>query len=435
MRRLQVPEQAVEPRARIAYVLGQFPSVSETFILREIRALQTLGFNITILSMQPGAELIHNSARPLLQHTRYRPSSMSWASVSALFRAVLHKPFGYLSALGMALSHAIREPGAIRELISAFAAACYFVVTVRPGQMRHIHAHFATYPSTVGLLLAEMLGVGFSMSCHARDIFTDEARVMRAKLAGAEFISVCTNYGADRLQRQHAMLNSGKLKVIRHGIDFTEFVPGSHRDYRVPLILSVGRLIEKKGFPILLRAAAIIASEGIDFELAIIGEGPQREELEQLINGLALTTKVHLPGEQSEDEMMAVYRMADLFALTPIVAEDGDRDGLPNVIIEAMAADIPVVATNVGAIGELVVHEETGLLAQPGNVQQIAQYIEHALVDRQLRSRLVANARYSVERHYDITRNAGQLGSIFAELLKLRQWPPIPGEGSRMTTH
>ena len=427
-------DQAAEPRARIAYLLGQFPSVSETFILREICALQKLGFHITILSMQPGAELVHDAARPLLQQTRYRPPALSWPSISALFTAPLHKPFGYLSALGLGLSHALRHPAAITELISSFAAACYFVVTVPPGQMRHIHAHFATYPSTVGLLLAEMLGVGFSMSCHAQDIFTDQAKLMRAKIDGAEFITVCTDYGADRLQRKHAMLNSEKLKVIRHGVDFTEFVPGPHRDHHVPLIVSVGRLIEKKGFPILLRAAAIIAAEGIEFELAIIGEGPQREELEQLVNGLALADRVHLPGAQSEDELIALYRMADVFALAPIVAEDGDRDGLPNVIIEAMAADIPVVATDVGAVAELVVHEETGLLAQPGNAQEIAEYIERALVDRDLRHRLVANARYSVERNYDVTRNAGQLASIFAELLKLRQWPPIPGEGSRMTT-
>ncbi len=387
-------DQAAEPRARIAYVLGQFPSVSETFILREICALQKLGFNITILSMQPGAELVHDSARPLLGQTRYRPHPLSWPSISALFTAVLHKPFGYLSALWMALSYAIREPAAVRELISAFLVACYFVVTIPPGQMRHIHAHFATYPSTVGLLLAEMLGVGFSMSCHARDIFTDQAKLMRAKIDGAEFVTVCTDYGADRLQRMHAMLNSEKLKVIRHGIDFTEFVPGPHREHRVPLIVSVGRLIEKKGFPILLRAVALIAAEGIDFELAIIGEGPQREELEQLVNGLALTDRVHLPGAQSEDELIALYRIADVFALTPIVAEDGDRDGLPNVIIEAMAADIPVVATAVGAVGELVVHEETGLLAQPGNARQIAECIERALVDRDLRSRLVARVSF-----------------------------------------
>jgi glycosyltransferase involved in cell wall biosynthesis len=188
-------------------------------------------------------------------------------------------------------------------------------------------------------------------------------------------------------------------------------------------------MVEKKGFPILMRAAAMLAAEGIEFELAIIGDGPQRDELERLANGLGLANKVYFPGFLPIEEVIGTYRYADVFALTPIVAHDGDRDGLPNAIIEAMACGVPVVSTNVGGVPELVVHEQTGLLAQPGNVQEIAQYLERALIDQPLRQKITANAWRRVARDHDADRNAHALGSVFAELLKLRKWPPVPDAG------
>lgn len=425
-------EQAVEPRARMAYVLGQFPSVSETFILREMCALQKLGFDITPLSMNPPAEPVHETAQGLASRTLYRSAPVSWQSLKGMIGALFRKPIGCMSALRMIISQGMRDFGAVRELMSAFSAACYVVAHVPPGRMRHVHAHFASYPATVGLLLAEILGVGFSMSCHARDIFTDEARLMGLKVAEAEFVTVCTQVGAERLQRRYSPLNSDKLRVIRHGLDFKQFTGGSHREHQTPLVVSVGRLVEKKGFPILLRAAAMLAAEDMDFELAIVGDGPQREELERLINGLGLQGRVHMPGYLTEKQVMATYRHADLFVLTPIIAADGDRDGLPNTIIEAMAAGVPVVATDVGAISEVVIHEQTGLLAQPGNVQEIARCMERALVDHALRQRISAQALQKVQREHDISRNVGQLGAVFAEILRLRRWPPIAGATGRL---
>lgn len=423
-------EQTAEPRARLAYVLGQFPSVSETFILREIIALERLGFHITPLSLQPGAGVVHAAARPLAERTVYRPHPFSGPGIAALFGAFFNKPFGCLSALWLVMHHTVREPRAFRELLNAYAAACYFVANVPPGQMRHIHAHFATFPATVGLILAEILGVGLSISCHARDIFTNEARLLQVKLSETEFLTVCTEYGADMLKRKHSIMNLDRLKVIRHGLDLSEFRDLKHTEYRVPLIVSVGRMVEKKGFPILLRAAAMLAAEGVEFELALIGDGPQRDELERLANGLGLSHKVYFPGYLPFEEVLGTYRYADVFALTPIVAHDGDRDGLPNAIVEAMACGVPVVATNVGGVPELVEHEVTGLLAQPGNVQEIAQHLERALIDQPLREKIAANAWQRVIRDHDADKNAFVLGSVFAELLKLRKWPPGPDAGS-----
>ncbi|MFO7947999.1 MAG: glycosyltransferase [Armatimonadota bacterium] len=426
-------DAAPEPRARLAYVLGQFPSVSETFILREIRALEKLGFRITPLSMHPpGDTVLHENAKHLAQRTVYRPHPLAFSSILALIMAPFHGPFGFLAALRFVISHAIREPGATREMVVAFVAACYFKLHVPSGQMRHIHAHFATFPSTVGLVLAEMLGVGFSMSAHARDIFTDEARMMQVKVSGSEFVACCTDYGARQLQKKHGIMETAKIRVIRHGLDFDEFTVGPHVDRGTPLLTSIGRLVEKKGFPILLRSAAILASNGVDFEMALIGDGPLRGELERLLNGLGLAERVHMPGVLPQEEIRGVYRVTDVFALTPIVAASGDRDGLPNVLIEALAAGIPTVATDVGAISELIEHGVTGLLAGPGDVQQIAEYLEEALVNQDLRRRLSANGRALVHRDYDINKNARQLGALFAEILRLRQWPPIPGEGGRL---
>ena len=415
-------------RPRLVYVLGEFPSISETFILREMTALEEMGYHLLPLSMErPPEGPVHADALPFVERAIDRPPPFSRLAFGGLLRTLLQRPLGLMSALLFTCRHALGHPRYARELVSAFMAAVFFASRLSARDSRHVHAHFASYPATVGLLLAEICGSSFSMSCHAQDIFGQRTILLPRKMGEAEFVSVCTRHGLERLQRLYTLSSTDKLHLIYHGIDVSRIESQPHVEYPVPLIVSVGRLVEKKGFPFLLQAAAVLHGRGVQFELIIVGDGPMRDELERMASGVGLREKVVFAGHLTQEQIAHVYRRADAFCLASIVAKDGDRDGLPNVILEAMAYGVPVVASNLSAIPEAVIHEETGLLASPGSANELATQLERVLSDRDLRSRLISNARQKVEEEFDLRKNTVRLGALFAGVVGWADWPPVPG--------
>lgn len=416
------PERAVPT---LVYILGRFPSLSETFILREMNTLQAMGFRLVPLSMQPAAgEPVHAEAQALAERTLYRPAPLSARTWVGLLRTAFQRPLGLCAALALVVRYAMVFPRCLVELVSAFLAAAYFASVLPRQALRHVHCHFASYPTTVGLMLAELCGSGLSFSCHAQDIMVGEPALLPRKLREADFVAVCTQTGLERLQRSHSLTSGEKLRLIRHGLDWEELSRQTRVQYPVPLILAVGRLVEKKGFPFLLQAAAILAGRGLHFELIIVGDGPQRDELERLAGGLGLRQRTVFAGPLRQDELAHVYRRADVLCVPSVVAADGDRDGLPNVILEAMAFGVPVVASSLPGIAEAVITEETGLLVAPGSPNELADAIERAIGDAELRQRLVRHAREKLAQEFDLWQNTAALAALFAQCLELRHWQP-----------
>ncbi len=419
----------MRPRERavptLVYLLGQFPSLSETFILREMTTLEAMGFRLLPLSMMPApTEPVHAEASGLAERTLYRPRPFSARTWLGLLRTALQRPLGLCAALALVARHALVFPRCLVELVSALLAASYFASVLPRHALRHVHCHFANYPTTVGLMLAELCGSGLSFSCHARDIMVGEPALLPRKLREADFVAVCTRTGLERLQRNHSLTSGEKLRLIHHGLDWERLGRQPRVEYPVPLILAVGRLVEKKGFPFLLQAAAILAGRGLQFELIIVGDGPQRDELERLARGLGLRQRTVFAGPLRQDELAHVYRRADVLCVPSVVAADGDRDGLPNVILEAMAFGVPVVASNLPGIAEAVIAEETGLLVAPGAPNELAEAVERAIGDAELRDRLIRNAREKVAREFDLWDNTAALAALFAQCLELRHWQP-----------
>lgn len=411
-----------ERAGRLVYVLGSFPSLSETFILREMLELERRGFRLSILSLEPGEDVVHGAAAELAERAVYRPSPLSPRSLLAGLVAAVLYPFGAMSAFLYTLGCIFRAPSAAGELARSLAAAAFFACALRGSRPRHVHAQFASVPATVGLLLAHMLETTFSVSAHARDLFTAEAVLMNRKMREAEFVAVCTRAGLEQLRRQHPVSSAGRLHLIYHGVDVVELMPLPRIEPsdEPPLILSVGRLVEKKGFPILLRAAAMLRREGIDFRLRIVGTGPDEPDLRRLTSGLALEDCVQFDGAIAHEKLIPLFRTADLFVLASVVASDGDRDGLPNVLLEALALGVPVVSTRVSAIPELIEHEETGLLANPGDPADLAAQMERLLFDEELRARVIERGRLEVVTRFDVKENVAKLADLFAEVMKRR---------------
>jgi len=416
-----VRRRARERGPRLVYVVGKFPSVSETFILREMQALEQRALRLCVLSLEPGDETVHADARDLAQRTIYRPAPLSLRSLLAQAFAMLLHPLGYLGAVLFALRGAAGTPGGASELMSSLFAAGFFVCALRGTRPRHVHAHFASMPTTVGLMLAHMLDISFSFSAHARDIFTNESILLGRKLQEAEFVTVCTRYGLDYLRQQHPVAVGERLNLVYHGVDIVELMPVPSQPADPPIILSVGRLVEKKGFPILLRAATILRSTGADFELHIVGDGPEEEDLRRLAHGLGLGDCTRFHGVMAHEDLIPLFQQAALFVLASIIASDGDRDGLPNVLIEALALGIPAVGTRVSALSEILEHGQTGLLARPGDPEDLAHQMERLLYDEELRARVIDRGRRLVVTKFDTQQNVQALAELLEQVTVRRR--------------
>lgn len=401
--------------------MGEFPSTSETFILRELLALERQGFDLLVLALRRTEEEPHADATGLMDRCVWAAPRASVRSFGRQVLALLRRPAGYLSAVMFVLRSALRQRRAVRELVGALLCAGDLAASRSCRGVAHIHAQFCSRPATVGLLLAEMLGVTFSMSCHARDVFTSEGQLVGEKLAEAEFATVCTRHGLERLQRQYQLAAGGNLHLVYHGVDPSRFMPPLQRPAGPFVVLAVGRMVPKKGFDILLRAAALARSHGAEFELHFVGDGPEREDLERLASGLGLRDQTVFHGRLTQEELLPLYERASALACASIVTEDGDRDGIPNVILEALAMGVPVVATTTGGIPEVIEHEKTGLLARPGDAAALAEQLERVLYDEELRDRVRRAGRERIILDFDITRNIDRLVALLGKYVAPRQ--------------
>ncbi len=405
---------ARQRRKAVAFIYGRFPAISETFLLREMNALAAMGLDIIPLALAPGDEVVHPDARAWLERVIYRPRGRPMEQLAAAASCCFRWPMGVYGAGYMAWSLAWRHPLYSREISLAFLAACYFARRLA-GRICHVHATFASIPATVGLFLAELLDLSFSFAGHARDVFTREGSFLPLKVSEAEFVVVCSEAAMRALSRHHPP--DGRIHLIRHGVDTSKYALLGETHNPVPRIVSVGRLVPKKGFDHLLDAVSILLSRDVEVELFIVGDGPLRGELERKARGLGLQDLVHFVGPLAEDELLRLYGAMDLAVLASCPTPDGDTEGVPNVLIEAMALGIPVVATAVGGIPELVEDGRTGLLAKPGDADDLARKISRLLADAGLRMRLRSAARAKVEREYNLFRNASRLYELFRRVV------------------
>lgn len=396
---------------KVGYVLGEFPSLSETFILREILALRTAGVEIQIIALRRGeGNKVHEQARPLLPGIIYRARWIEARWWRKLTNFAVRHPLR-VCALPARLCWLFRtHPDHLAKMLCRIPEAICCACEAEDVGVAHLHAHFAFLPSDMALMMAMLIDAPFSASLHARDIYTQNPRLLACKLSRAAFIVTCSQYNRDHLLTMLPGFRQDKIHLLRHGLEFADFRSSPRaRD----LILSIGRLEEKKGFEHLLEACRLLRTRGISHDCVIIGEGAREQLLRKLIRRLGIEECVRLLPMLTQEELMPYYRRALVFVQPSVVAGDGDRDALPNVLLEAMAFEVPVVASRLAAIPEVVVDGETGLLAEPGNSGELADRIARLLQDRSLAGSLAANARRVVEENFDIIRNVAPLKYLF----------------------
>jgi glycosyltransferase involved in cell wall biosynthesis len=400
----------------LGYVLRMFPQLSETFIANEILELGRQGVKLRIFSYRrPSAEVSHECVRSIQEPVEYLPDPLHRNLGTLLAAApdvVRRDRERFARTVRYVLGYTVRErnPDTWRRLLQAV----YLARRVHETDLRHLHAHFAGGATRVAMLTAKLTGIPFSFSAHARDIYTTEPRVLRERLDAASFVVTCTRANQRYLQELLEPASREKVLLGYHGIDLAKFRPdAAPAPGEAPLILSVGRLVRKKGLGDLLSACAILKRRGASFRCLIVGDGPERARLELMASELALEDRVSLPGSGSQEDVLRAYRSATIFALPCRVLEDGDRDGIPNVLLEAMAVELPIVSSAISGIPELIEHERNGILVPERDPQALAAALERLLDDRALRAELGRRARETVVRRFDRSANVRELTEMF----------------------
>lgn len=391
----------------IAVLVKTFPKLSETFVLEEILGLERRGIDLTVYALQaPTDRLQHDSVARVRAPVRY----VEGTRVRAQLWLLLRHPLRALRAL-MLLAR--RAEGDRR---ADFALACALARRLQRDGSRHLHAHFASRPAGIAELAAMLCGIGYSISAHAKDIYTSAPDVLRRKLSGARFTVTCTQHNAAALRA--CAQRPDTVHAMYHGIDAQRFrAQGARAAHATPLILSVGRLRAKKGFATLIDACAQLRDRGIDFACEIVGYGEERDRLQAAIAQLRLEGKVHLTGTMNHAALIHRYDQAAVFAAPSQIGADGDRDGIPNVMLEAMAMELPVVASRVSGIPEVVEDGVNGALVEAGDARALAAALARLLADAPLRARLGAAARRTVLERFDNDRNLELVVRLLREAL------------------
>jgi glycosyltransferase involved in cell wall biosynthesis len=257
----------------------------------------------------------------------------------------------------------------------------------------HLHAHFLHSPAALAFIARKISGQRYSLSGHAKDIYTTLPENLLMRCRDAEFVTTCTDANRRHLVEEIGLPVS-QVRLCRHGVDLDRF-SADRSEPQSGRILSIGRLVPKKGFDVVVRACGELRRRGQDFELRIIGGGPLRDELLDLARAEGIADRVHLLGSMSQAEVAAELAAAEVFAMTPVVMPNGDRDGIPNVVMEAMAAGVPVVASAVSGLPEAIADGVNGRLVPPRRPELLADVLAELLSDAAQRARLAeAASRY-----------------------------------------
>jgi glycosyltransferase involved in cell wall biosynthesis len=367
------------------FILKGYPRLSETFIAQEIRALEQRGIPIAIVSLRrPTDKYLHPVHREIAATVNYLPEYLYQEPLRVLrgwWRA--RKMPGYRAAFRQWIADFRRDRTSNRG--RRFGQACVLAAELE-GRPLRLHAHFLHTPAAVAYYAHLMTGLPWSCSAHAKDIWLTPDWEKREKLASMDWLVTCTASGAEALR--DLAPTSEKVSLVYHGLDFSRFPEPPARAVRETgpfTLLSVGRLVPKKGFDGLLRALALLPKD-LDWRFRHVGGGSLKDEVAAEAQQLGIGARIEWLGARPQEQVLEEYRGADLFVLNCRIAEDGDRDGLPNVLMEAQSQRLPVISTAMPAVAELVIDGETGLLTPPDDPARLAEAIARLLRDPALRA-------------------------------------------------
>ncbi|MDR4517729.1 MAG: glycosyltransferase [Nitrosomonas sp.] len=404
---------ALDDKSRVGIFLKRYPKLSETFILNEILGLEKHHIPLHIFSLYKPTD---NVCNPAVMDVKAPVTTLDNDHVSIKqivgnqLKLIRYSPWRYLGAIKQVMLR--NESNRLRDFLHAGLLADKLISL----DIRHLHTHFIAEPAGVAEIACRLAGIPFSISAHAKDIYLSSTQSLVRKLKTASFTVTCTDYNRRHLQ----LFTDSKQNVHRmyHGIDlkiFDEAYTTEAKPSAPPLIMSVGRLREKKGFPTLIAACKHLQEMQIDFQCVIAGYGPDHDRLQAQIDELGLQTHIVLAGKLPHQEILRLYQQATVFTLPCQIGMDGDRDGIPNVLLEAMAMRLPVVSTHISGVPEVITEGVNGFLIRPKDAGELANALKKLLLNPSLCQQFGAAGRLLIEKEFSISMNLQRLVSLLQQ--------------------
>lgn len=427
-------------KTKVAYIVSRFPKITETFILYEILAIEKQGKQVEIYPLlrarntathPEGASvlqklverartqedrpvLMHPEAVPLVERANYHPF-LSWPILRAHFSYLWRKPGAYLGTLWTLLRANFGSMNYFIGALGIFPKSLYFAKLMEAEGITHVHAHFANHPAAAAFVIHSLTGIPYSFTAHGADLQVDQ-HMLCEKTAEADTVITISRYNKEFIVDKCGEQVRDKVDVIYCGVDTSVFQPRSINKFHAsgPLnILCIGTMYEVKGHMYLLEACRLLQERGIDFECNLVGDGPFQEVLKEQVAQSGLAENIHFRGQQTRAQIADWLQRADVLSVPSIPTTSGRREGIPVVLMEAMSSGVPVVASDISGIPELVENEVSGLLIPPRDPKAIADAMERLYDYPTLRQRLGQGGRDKVVHEFDLYTNAASLSRNF----------------------
>ncbi|AOS84190.1 colanic acid biosynthesis glycosyltransferase WcaL [Chlorobaculum limnaeum] len=397
-------------RNTVAYLCSEYPAISHTFIYREIESLRKAGMTVYTASIHKPEklDLMTTAEQEEAANTLMVLSQPATAIIAAHLHCLARNPGGYLKMAADAFRLLFKGPKNFVKAAAYFAEAGILLRWAHRHGITHIHEHFGNPTAIVAMLMKRYGGITFSISVHGPDIFyTVDSAMLPEKVREASFVRCISHYCRSQIMRISDVERWDRFHIVRCGIDPELYTPRPEPANAVPELLCVGRLTPAKGQHILIEACAMLDKANVPFHLTFVGDGPDRESLQNYTRTIGLDRKVTFTGALGQDKVRGHYDRADIFVLASFA------EGVPVVLMEAMAKEIPVISTRITGIPELIEHGEDGLLAVPGDPEDLARQIRILLENGELRARYGQAGRRKVSAMYNQHQNNNLLVEHF----------------------
>lgn len=386
---------------KVAFIVSKFPSYDEAFLLRELYAVSKV--KDTVIFSLRGAKdpIIHDQARELLPRTLYLPFLFSFDLLWVNLKWKITRMKRYFSAFFKVVSGNLKSPQFLIRSLVFFPKSVMFADWALKNGVTHMHAYWATYPATVAFIVNELTGIPYSFMGHAHDIYLDTT-FLPEKMSRATFISTCTTSNKDHLHKVSPSYPLDRIRIIHHGLDLKQFESVPDKNNKLFEILSVGTLQYYKGFNYLLDALALLKERGLKFNCTIVGGGPEEKNIKEQRTRLGLEAEVTMTGPLKQNEVIPHYKRSDVSVL---MAQSEWHWGIPNVLIESLAARTAVITTRFGSVEELIQHDKTGLIVTAKDPVSLADALERYAKDPVLRRAHVEEGNALVRREFTLESN------------------------------
>ena len=405
---------------KIAYLAPEIPALSATFVYNEILGLEKSGYQVVPLSVHlPHSPAEGDALGDLGSRTEYLYRTPKSKVLRDNLYLLARRPVRYLRVLASAVGDAGRVGLFNRVglgLLYRFFVAARAARILLDENCTHLHVHFAHIPTDIAMYAAGISAIPFSFTAHANDLF-ERGWLLEQKVQRAEFAVTISEHNRQFLIEKGCPGN--KIHVVRCGVDPGTFAAGHARaSHPIPTIGTLGRMVEKKGIDDLIRACQILKDQNRAFHLEIAGDGPLQSELQALVSDGDLAEQVHFKGPLAHDQVPRWLQGLDIFVLACKKDRNGDMDGIPVVLMEAMLAGVPVISCRISGIPELIEDGQSGLLAEPENPDQLAGAIARLLSDDNLRNDFRTNAMATVQAEFELSKNVAVLDKLFREVIR-----------------